>query len=207
MNSALKSTEKYVLNLLSGKLPSEYYYHNIDHTIDVVNTAKLIADNSNVSPTDTEMLLIACWFHDSGLTQIYQGHEDISVILAENFLFGISYPQPKINIIKRIILATKMPHIPCDILEKIISDADISHMGKDNFDARSHQLRMEWEIVYNRTYSEEEWLDINIRFLGDNLFFSDYCIQEMNPVRLKNLEIYKKRLYDLKKINEKTYPR
>jgi len=197
MKSALQLTESYIRQLFSDKLPKEYYYHDSNHTIEVVNTARIIALNSNLSDIEIESVLIASWFHDSGLTQIYQGHEDISVLLAEAFLSQISHPLEQINKIKKIILATKMPHTPENILEEIISDADISHMGKDIFDQRSLQLRKEWEIVYNREYSEKEWLEINIRFMQENLFLTDYCKRNLNQTRLKNLEIYLQRLRQL----------
>lgn len=197
MKSALQLTESYVKQLFSDKLPKEYYYHDCNHTVEVVDTARIIALNSGLSDTEIESVLIASWFHDSGLTQVYFGHEDISVLLAETFLSQINHPRNLIDQIIEIILATKMPHSPQNILEEIISDADISHMGKDIFDARSLQLRKEWEIVYNKKYTEEEWLQINIRFMKENLFYTEYCKKYLNPVRLKNLNTYLQRLHQL----------
>jgi len=194
MQSVLQLTESYVRQLLIDKLPKEYYYHDLNHTVEVVDTAKIIALNSGLTDSDIESVLIASWFHDSGLVEVYNGHEDVSVTNAEVFLSGLTRSRKQINLIKSIILATKMPHTPVNILEEIISDADISHMGKDIFDARSSQLRMEWEFVYNKKYTNSEWLEININFLRENVFFTNYCKNNMNETRLKNLKIYTQRL-------------
>lgn len=194
MKSALQLTELHVRQLFRDKLPKHYYYHNSNHTVEVVDTARIIALNSGLSDTETESVLIASWFHDSGLTKVYKGHEDISALLAKSFLSEISHPSKLIDLIATIILATKMPHSPQNILEEIISDADISHMGKDIFDERSLQLRKEWEAVYNRTYTEEEWLKINIEFMEENHFYTEYCKKNLNDIRLKNLNIYSQRL-------------
>jgi len=200
MSIILNNIERYVKNLLENVLPKEYTYHNLNHTIEVVETSSKISSYSKLTDEEDEILLISAWFHDTGLIKVYHGHEDFSAHFAEQILNQFSYPVKSIDMVKKIIMATKMPHKPNNLLEEILSDADIGHMGKNNFDERSVSLRTEWEFVYNKKYEEDEWLKINIRFLEENSFYTEYCKRFMDDFRIKNLTEYKNKLKEFNKL-------
>ena len=64
----LKITEDYVRNLLKDKLSSSYSYHNLEHTIQVVDKVKILSKEEHINPEDTENLLLAAWFHDRAVS-------------------------------------------------------------------------------------------------------------------------------------------
>lgn len=197
MYNILGQAEEYITQLLRAGLKEYYYYHSIEHTFEVYDVAKTIANRLSLSEKDRELLLIAVLFHDSGMTRVYEKHEVFSVQLANEYLKNKDVADRDIQIVKEIILATRMPHNPQNNLQEIIADSDISHMGNDNFDYKSYLLRKEWETVYERKYSEEEWLKINIEFLENNHFYTEYGKENFASVRLRNLEKYKNRLSSL----------
>jgi HD-GYP domain-containing protein (c-di-GMP phosphodiesterase class II) len=47
-----------------AKLP----FHNLQHTLEVVERVKLIAQNCSLSSEETELILIAARFHDTGFS-------------------------------------------------------------------------------------------------------------------------------------------
>ena len=107
MSAIIEKTEKYVSDLLNEKLTENHLFHNLQHTIEMVEAAEEIAGHSDVSKEDLEILLIAAWFHDTGHTQTYDGHEEASCRIASDFLKKESYPEEKINQIIQLILTTK----------------------------------------------------------------------------------------------------
>jgi HD superfamily phosphodiesterase len=193
MDSILKLSSEYVSKILKYNLPEGIVYHNLSHTIDVVEAAKEIGSAEELNDNEMEMLQIAAWFHDTGLTKSYLNHEEKSVEICRSFLNKHNYPPEKIDPILNIIKATELPHSPTSLIEKIICDADILHIGRKGFSAKTIMLRIEWEKMNFRIFSDEEWLAENINFLQSTNFHTDYAQQKYGTRKLKNLEKLKQK--------------
>lgn len=194
MSDLLEKASEYASGIISEKLPKGIVYHNLDHTKEVVATAEEIGKNSGLSSDDMEMLLIAAWFHDSGITETYNNHEEKSAQIAREFLAMNKYPDEKINTVSNLIIVTKIPQNPKNLLEEIICDADISHIGRKGFNTRSQLLRAEWETLQNKKITDFEWLKSNIEFVAGNKFRTRYAKQNFEKQRLKNLDKLQKKL-------------
>ena len=194
MSDLLEKASEYASGIISEKLPKGIVYHNLDHTKEVVTTAEEIGKNSGLSSDDMEMLLIAAWFHDSGITETYNNHEEKSAQIAREFLAMNKYPDEKINTVSNLIIVTKIPQNPKNLLEEIICDADISHIGRKGFNTRSQLLRAEWETLQNKKITDFEWLKSNIEFVAGNKFRTRYAKQNFEKQRLKNLDKLQKKL-------------
>ncbi|RPI70912.1 MAG: HD domain-containing protein, partial [Ignavibacteriales bacterium] len=83
MSALLKKGSEYASGIISEKLPGGMVYHNIEHTKEVVETAKEIGINSGLTEDEMEVLLFAAWFHDTGITEIYNNHEEKSAQIAK----------------------------------------------------------------------------------------------------------------------------
>jgi predicted metal-dependent HD superfamily phosphohydrolase len=194
MSDLLEKASEYASGIISEKLPKGIVYHNLDHTKEVVATAEEIGKNSGLSSDDMEMLLIAAWFHDSGITETYNNHEEKSAQIAREFLAMNKYSDEKINTVSNLIIVTKIPQNPKNLLEEIICDADISHIGRKGFNTRSQLLRAEWETLQNKKITDFEWLKSNIEFVAGNKFRTRYAKQNFEKQRLKNLDKLQKKL-------------
>jgi hypothetical protein len=68
------------------------------------------------------------------------------------------YPEEKIKLVERIILATIPEYkTPIDIYEKIIRDADMDNLGRKDFFEKSNSLKREIEIIKNIKIKDPEW--------------------------------------------------
>lgn len=190
MNKLIEEISQYVEKLFKTHSP-EFLYHDLQHTKDVVSIVDHIADNSGIINEDKELLLIAAWFHDTGYHDDILYHEEKSVKIAEEYLNKINYPADKTDIIKSLILSTKMPQSPKTKLEEIICDADIAYIGKDDFINRIDLLRKEWEQTINKTFNDSDWLKKNINFIESNSFHTDYAKSNLGDTRKKNLHLLK----------------
>jgi predicted metal-dependent HD superfamily phosphohydrolase len=121
---------------------------------------------------DTEILLIAAWFHDTGFADTILLHEHSSSKYAEEFLEKEGFSQLRIQQIKNIILSTQATIIPQTLVEKLLKDADLSHVGSENYFQRLALLRKEWELTQQKVYSDNDWFKMNATFLKNHQFFS-----------------------------------
>jgi hypothetical protein len=71
--------------------------------------------------------------------------------------------------------------------EQIVCDADLYHLGTDEFGDRNKLMRKEAEAVQGRKISKEEWRRSTIRFLESHQYYTDYCRLLLNEKQLENL--------------------
>lgn len=187
-NDLLLETEKFIIDYYNKNTPAENVYHNLTHVKNVVKNVKEISKNSNVSGEEIEIITLAAWFHDIGHIKIWKGHEELSAEFAKNYLNEKKYPEEKIARVINCILATKIPHKPNNLLEEIICDADIAHIGSDDFKNQSMLLKLEIEKRENKKISEVEWLEKNIDFIKQNKFFTHSAKSMFNTKKLSNLQ-------------------
>src|SRR5690349_3155928 len=118
----------FLMPRLQQELPAYLSYHNAEHTKQVSESAEKLARAENISDDDIILLKTAALFHDAGFLQQSNGHEEISCIMAREFLPEYGYNDNQIEHICRIIMATQIPQTPFDKLSEIICDADLSYI-------------------------------------------------------------------------------
>lgn len=198
MNRIIEDVSDYVEQLYETH-PSFFRYHNLHHTREVVDIVEDLAVGSAVSSEELELLLIAAWFHDIGYPDTIPYHEEKSAEKAVEFLREKNYPSQKIEMVKKLILATKVPQNPENKLEQIMCDADIAYIGKEDFMNRIDQLREEWKKTIQKEFSDVEWINENINFLESNSFYTEYAKSKFGETRRANLEALRQRLEDKEK--------
>ncbi|WP_421919687.1 HD domain-containing protein [Marinifilum sp.] len=181
--------EEYVTDLLCD-LPVNLCYHNLKHTKEVVEACKILARKSQLSPSNTELVIIAAWFHDAGHAVTYFGHEKAGTEIAVDFLSRIHYPKSKINKVVNCILATHYPPRPQNELEKVLCDADMYHLSLDDYESRSFSLRKELETVTSTEIPKQHWCNKNIEFLNDHCYFTNYGKKVLQFLKEKNIKKY-----------------
>jgi len=188
MKKLVEEIPDYINNLLNTELSPLFFYHNLQHTKDVVKSATLIADHYHLSEDEKELLLISAWFHDTGYIKSVENHEEQSVQIMKNYLEDKNYPAGRIKIISEIILATKIPQNPQNILEEILCDADIAYIGSDILLEKISLLRREWENSIPRNFTDSEWIGQNINFIEANPFHTDFAVEKFSSGRMNNLK-------------------
>jgi len=185
-NTVVKDAEEYVFNLFRDKLSGDYVYHNFNHTSTTVKACKKLSKSYNMTSRDYEVLLLAAWFHDTGYINAYLGHEEESVKLMKAYLSG-NYPDDSIKEIEALILSTKFQTVPDGTMQEILHDADYISLGSKNFNLRAELLQIEWERILDKTYTEDEWAQIQLKFLIDTNFKTEDAVLKYNEQRLENI--------------------
>jgi predicted metal-dependent HD superfamily phosphohydrolase len=186
--SLIQEARTYITDLLSHKLSKDIKFHTLQHTQEVVAACEKLADYHQVPDDDRFALLLAACFHDSGYTGgTAKDHETLSIKLANDFLNTHSIPDDIKNKVTGCINATRMPQNPGTLIEKIICDADLFHLGTDAFDEKSKLLRQELNDFGDNDVSKKDWRKINIRFLERHEYFTAYGKEKLQPEKDRHL--------------------
>jgi HD superfamily phosphodiesterase len=184
----ISDIKKYVNYLL---IPLEdMYYHHYEHALSVMERSVYLATMEWCSEEEIEMLIIAALFHDTGFVIQYDWNEFFGAKIANNYLRTILYPDDKTKIIQNIILATIPDRKPNTLLEKIIKDADMDNLWRDDFFDVSEKLKTEREIIKNIKIKDPDWQHASLSILKWHTFYTSTQMQE----RQTKLEENKKKL-------------
>jgi len=179
-----------VKGIFDSKSDLPLFYHNWAHTIGVYDAAVEIAQSEpSLSPDEVQGLKLAAIFHDVGYVYGKEGHEAKSYAMAEEFLSKENYPQEKLLLVEQIIMATQMGHHPQTLLEKIIKDADLSHLGREDYFESSYEgLTKEISADAGDAFDLRKWRKMSIDFLQKIKFHTKYCQTHYSAQKAKNLE-------------------
>lgn len=172
--SILEKTKAYASGLLVEKLPAAILFHTLEHTLDVVKAVEKIGLKSGLNENEMETILLAAWLHDTGYCYDAVHHEEESIKIANTFLSAQHYPPEQIGSIANCIAATKIPQNPQNLLEQVLCDADLAHLGKKGYSKKAELLRKETSLLENTTISQREWLQTNTWLLKSHTFFTKY---------------------------------
>jgi len=164
---------QYALRRLEGELSPLLTYHNVAHTRDdVLPAAKRLATFEQVEGEALNLLLTAVWFHDIGFVENRAaGHETVGIRIVTQILPRYDFSPAQIQIIGALILVTKIPQSPTTHLEKVIADADLDLLGRDDFWSLNQALRAETEAL-GRPTTDEEWYTGQLAFLQTHRYFT-----------------------------------
>lgn len=190
-------------NYLSTQLDKKFQFHNFSHTIRVVNAVNEIADELNIDKHQKRILQVAALFHDLGYTRQIENHETAGAAIAEKFLLEYKVDPDDIRAVKDCILATHYPQRPEGLLQEIICDADMAHLANKNLIEFSQSLRKEWEQTKNKTYTDKEWLELNLDFLSHHRFQTSYGRENLEKQKRKNIKSLKKMLQNIEDAENK----
>jgi len=199
----LKIVDHYIRELFRDELPAGIKYHNADHTLHltkgVVAAANRIAISENVSEHDRELLIAAAYFHDTGYIREYEKNEPIAARMAGRILRLIGYKPNEIVKIQKMILSTDLEHEPKTQLEKILCDADLDHVGREDFFKLDGKLREGWRTRGIDVSDEAKWYKGTLEFIKKHQYYTESQKKLREKGKQKNTKKLLKKLENIEK--------
>ncbi|MCF0069969.1 HD domain-containing protein [Dyadobacter sp. CY261] len=188
----IEKAQEYILRELEARLDSTLFYHGVHHTIDVVHAAMDIARLEGIMDAESiQLLWTAALYHDCGFMTTYRGHEEAGCVVVREVLPGLGYDAEQIEKICGMIMATKIPQSPKNELERVICDADLDYLGRNDFEHISATL---FEELKSRDMVEDipAWDAIQVRFLEAHQYWTVSEQKRRNAVKQRHLKQLKK---------------
>jgi len=167
-----ESAARHAVEQLEQKLSIIYTYHSLKHTRDeVVGMTERLAGLEGIDGEDRMLLVTGAYFHDIGFIQRPENHELIGVQYVNHVLPQFGYSPAQLEVIEGIILATRIPQMPHNLLEEIVADADLDSLGRVDFWNRSLALRSEMAML-GIYFTDQEWCERQRGFLRQHHYFT-----------------------------------
>lgn len=167
-------------------------YHNLEHTENVVSRAAEIATHYQLNDLDFFIVSAAAWYHDTGYyINGAEEHELRGSEKAAAFLKERGVDEAVIAAVGNCIMATKIPQRPQNLLEQIVCDADLFHLGTDAFGPLNKQMRKEVSLRVGKKIPKEDWRRGTIRLLESHHYHTDYSQQLLTEKKRDNLQSLK----------------
>jgi len=198
----LKEVEKYTLRYYEENFSSSHSYHSIEHTQLVVSVASKISDFEGLDKRNTDIVIVAAWFHDIGHAVSINNHEDESCKIARQFLVSNKVDEEFILAVEACIYSTKQGAQIMSLNDKILNDADLAHTGLPNFMEISNLYRKELGNLADKKITKLEYWKKTLVFLKETKFQTEYAIKNMKPIKDENISKVEERIK-----NEKTTAR
>jgi adenylate cyclase len=125
--------EERIFETILTDLPSSLYFHRLEYAQRVYNQAFLLCRAEEVDQEDRLLVRTAALILFTGLTQAYHNFENRSSVIARELLPGFKYSETQIDQVCNLILATKQPFHPNNLLEKILIDAKMEYIGRPDY--------------------------------------------------------------------------
>ncbi len=199
----LKIVDHYIGKLFKDELPAGIKYHNADHTLHptkgVVAAANRIAISENISEHDRELLITAAYFHDTGYIREYEKNEPIAARMAGRILKLIGYKPNEIVKVQKMILSTDLERKPKTHVEKILCDADLDHLGTEDFFKLDGKLREGRRGRGIDVSDEAKWYKDTLEFIRKHQYYTESQKKLREKEKQKNIKKLLKKLENIEK--------
>lgn len=178
----------FVIDFFSQNRDPKYTFHTLEHTLHVVRQAEEIGRREGLDEREMQAVLIAAWFHDIGYMVQLEDHEFHSIQIVRSFLAQHAVPPETGDVVEACISATRRDHEPLTLPEKVIMDADVSHLGDPEFITISKKLRKERSACGNCEVQPLDYWKGTLAFMERQQFYTSFAVNKFEPVKIQNIE-------------------
>ncbi|MEZ4911733.1 MAG: HD domain-containing protein [Saprospiraceae bacterium] len=182
----------YILTILKKELSTSLTYHGIHHTLDVLKVCEEYIKIYHVDEYDANLLKTAAVLHDIGFVFHFEDHEEIGAQFAREILPDWGFRKEEIDQICGMIMSTKIPQNPKNLLEEIMCDADLDYLGTEKFESTGETLYQEL-LALNKIKDIKEWNVFQLRFLENHMFHTNFGKLYREPKKQSHLANLRKK--------------
>ena len=199
----LRIVDQYIRALFKDELPDGIKYHDSHHTLHptrgVVAVANRIAVSENISEHDRELLIAAAYFHDTGYIREYDKNEPIAARMAGRILKLIGYKPKEIEKIQKMILSTDLEREPKTHAEKILCDADLDHLGREDFFKLDAKLREGRRARGLDVSDDAKWYKGTLEIIKTHRYYTESQKQWREKKKQENIKRLLKKMGNIEK--------
>lgn len=190
-----KKIELYVTKLFEENYNGNLVFHNLNHTLYVVEKANEIAGNYRLSDRERLILHTTAWFHDTGYLFVSpEEHEERSVEVMKTFFQQHEYDVSIVEAVSDCILATRYPTSPHGLLQEIICDADTFNFGTKDFKVTNKLMFKELNNIKLAGVDKDAFNRDTYKMLQHHRYYTSYCQNLLEAGKKANMKKLEKKL-------------
>ena len=179
-----------VLQTMREELDVHLFFHDIRHTLDVLEQTVSIAAREEVSEEELCLLKVAALYHDLGYIKGRKNHEENSVCLFLQAANEFELVEDHKTRIVSCIRATNFFDSPEGQLEKIIADANLDYLGREDFIQHDHTIYLEY-LSDGDVTCRLEWYERLLKFMQSHQFRTASSIIKRADKKMENMAYVK----------------
>jgi len=199
----LKIVDQYIRELFRDELPDGIKYHNADHTLHptkgVVAVANNIAISENISEHDRELLITGPIFMILVTLENMKKNEPIAARMAGRILKLIGYKPNEVEKVQKMILSTDLEREPKTHVEKIICDADLDNLGREDFFKLDGKLREGRRARGIDVSDDAKWYRSTLEVIKKHQYYTESQKKLREKGKQKNIKRLLNKLEDIEK--------
>jgi len=176
------------VEVLAKKLMPNLPFHNIMHALEVYENVSKLADFEEVNEEEKFLLQTAALLHDVLYKPYNPKNEEKSAEVAKKYLRKFGYSLTQIQKIIKLILATKLPTNPKNLLQMIMCDSDLDNLGREDCFERGEKYRQELKMP------KKEWKKWRLQFLQNHKYYTESARKLRNKGLEKNIKKLRQRM-------------
>ncbi len=167
----LTDLEEYTYDRLDVELSSTIYFHNANYARQTYSYAGLLCKAEDLDLEETLMIRTACLLLPLGYIISHENPEKEAAAIARDILPEYLYSEKQANLISNLILSTKRPPAPRNLLEEIMADTSMEYLGRVDYIKLYKLLFLEYNEFHERL-EIRDWKDIQINVLKEHEYFT-----------------------------------
>ncbi len=164
--------EDYTYDRLEVELPANVYFHNLNYAKQIYSHAGLLCKAEDLDLEEALMIRTATLLLPLGYITSYENPEKQAAAIATEILPEYFYSEKQTNLITNLILSTKLPASPRNLLEKIMADTRMEYLGRIDF-IKLYKLLFLEHNEFHPPVEIREWKEEQINILASHEFFTE----------------------------------
>lgn len=151
----LNDLKNFIFDKLQEELPEQMHFHTVELARQVYNHSHVLSKSENLDLEKTLKVRTASLLLFLGFINNYKNPEVESGKIAQEILSGFQYSDRQINIITNLVLSTKQPFEPRNLMEQIMIDAKMEYLGRVDYIKNNNLLFLEEsEMLFPKEISQ-----------------------------------------------------
>ncbi len=190
----LRETAAYIQTFYNTHYNEQYCFHNYNRTISIVRACDALANDADAGGQESKLAHLASWFLEIGYNADYLNPQEKSAKLATDYFRSKGLDEEKIVTIQEAILLTKVPQQPISLISQLVCDASAYHFADKSVQTLIDDLRKESKSVLKLEYSNEAWINENIKFFNAHAYFTSAAKKMFQKAKDKNLLVFQSKV-------------
>jgi predicted MPP superfamily phosphohydrolase len=182
----LSEATNFVRQWYQKKMPATLAFHSFLHVQEVLKVVDKLIQKEGIEPEEAVQLQLAGQFQYTGLANDTKHYQEESVKVFTQFLAKQGHTAEAFQLGIDLILSTKQNKTTSH-LEQILYDANHYYLGKKNFFTHAKLIRLEWEHINGKNYTEKAWSKELMNLIINTNYYTKWARKKYSKQKLKNL--------------------